>query len=305
MTKRIKSFANKCSSLFFPTTFFSKANAMNTRNRTRNVLTLASVATLTFAAASANAALVGHWKFDEGSGTTAADSSGNGYDADQTIVAGSWITGKAGGAYDIPRFSMDAAESDVLNFAGTGTVTLSAWVTDRTGSNFEGIAGFEGTSTAGDIYSLKMDSADKINWTVLPSHSPLASSDTLANYAAATGDGWVHVVGVFEQSVGSTLYVNGSVAATTGAAGSPIADKTPPGTFNIGRYYNTSSFAFTGAIDDVQVYDEALSVDDIAFLFNNPGSALGGAAAVPEPSTMILAALGLVGLMGTRRRRRR
>ncbi len=224
------------------------------------------------------AGLMGHWKFDEGAGTTAADSSLYVHDADQVNGDGSWTTGKAGGAYNQPRFTLDATESDVLNLAGTGTVTLSAWLTVHNTAQYGGIAGFEGTGTTGDIYSLKMDNADRINWTVLPSHGPIVSSDTLANYAAATGDGWVHVVGVFEQGVGSTLYVNGSVAGT-GAAGSPIPDKTPPSLFRIGTYYNSSSYEFNGAIDDVQIYNTALSAADVAFLHNNPGNPL------PGPST--------------------
>ncbi|MGD0792507.1 MAG: hypothetical protein ABR920_12125, partial [Terriglobales bacterium] len=40
---------------------------------------------------------VGWWRFDDGTGTTAADSSGNGYNA--TLVNGvSWVTGKIGDA---------------------------------------------------------------------------------------------------------------------------------------------------------------------------------------------------------------
>ena len=260
----------------------------------KHTILLAAVAGLVFAlgAGAANANLIGHWKFDEGAGTTAADSSANGYDADQTVAAGSWITGKAGGAYNLPRFSLDATESDVLNLAGTDAVTLSVWVTARTGTSWEGIAGFEGTGGTGDIYSLKMEptNTDLIVWTV--NNTQVKSTDTLANYAAATGDGWVHLVGVFDQG-DSTLYVNGS-PVNTGTAASPIVDKTPPGTFNIGRYFNTTNYQFTGAIDDVQVYNGALSADDVAFLFNNPGSM------IPEPATF---ALLLLGSLLCRRRR--
>ena len=41
--------------------------------------------------------LVGHWKFDETSGTTAHDSSGNDYDANlfgTSNGSGSWVDGK-------------------------------------------------------------------------------------------------------------------------------------------------------------------------------------------------------------------
>ena len=181
----------------------------------------------------------------------------------------------------------------MLNLAGTGTVTLSLWVTVHNTNQFAGMAGFEGTGATGDIYSLKMDNADKIVWTVSGSSS-FASADTLSNYAAATGDGWVHVVGVFEQGVGSTLYVNGAVAGT-GGAGSAIPDKTTPGLFRIGTYYNSNSYEFNGAIDDVQLYDSALTVGDVSFLMSNPGSV------IPEPSAV--AFLGLAALSLIRRRR--
>ncbi len=231
----------------------------------RIILVICTSAMIAFLVPSVNAEMIGHWKFDEGTGTIAADSTVNGYDAEQVNTEGGWTTGRDGNAYNQPRFTLDVADSDALNLVGRN-VSLSTWVTTHNTAQYGGIAGFEGTGTAGDIYSLKMDNADKINWTVLPSHGPLASSDTLANYAATRSDGWVHVVGVFEEGVGSTLYVNGSVAAT-GAAGSPIPDKTTPSLFRIGTYYNSSSYEFNGSVDDVRVYDEALSADDVVLLF--------------------------------------
>ena len=303
MPKRIRSFASESSKRISCNTSIPGENTMHTQ-RTKSTLILATVATFVLMNSSANAGLVGHWKFDEGSGTTAADSSTSGFDADQTIVAGSWIAGKSGGAYNAPRFSLDATESNSMNLVG-GSVTVSAWVTARTGSSFQGIVGFEGTQSAGDIYGFKMDNNDRVNWTTIGT-SPQISTDTLANYASATNDGWVHLVGVYDGNTGtSTLYVNGSSDGSVAKAGG-IPDKTPPSTFNIGRYYNTGSFAFTGSIDDVQVYDEALSAGDVTFLFNNPGSALGSAAnTAPEPSTLVLVGFGVVGLVGGRRRRNR
>ena len=47
------------------------------------------------ALAGASATPIGHWTFDEGSGTTAADSSGNGHDG--TLINGPlWTTGRIG-----------------------------------------------------------------------------------------------------------------------------------------------------------------------------------------------------------------
>ncbi|MEM7391281.1 MAG: LamG-like jellyroll fold domain-containing protein, partial [Verrucomicrobiota bacterium] len=217
--------------------------------------------------------LIGHWPFDDGSGTTAVDVSGNGYDADQVNAAGIWVAGKAGGAYRQPRFTLDAAESDVLNLAGSEAVTLSAWVTTHGVAQFGGIAGFEGTGSSGDIFSLKMDNADRIVWT-LSGASSITSPDTLSDYAAANADGWVHLVGVYAQGDASTLYVNGS-PVVSGAATIPVPDKTTPGLFRIGTYFNSGSFTFEGSIDDVQVYNKALAGHDILELYHAPGYALG------------------------------
>ena len=56
-------------------------------------------AALLLCVAQAHAGLVLHYKFDETTGTTAADSSGSGYTGTLTNMTGSeWTTGKVGGA---------------------------------------------------------------------------------------------------------------------------------------------------------------------------------------------------------------
>jgi len=215
---------------------------------------------------------IGWWKLDDGSGTNAVDSSGNGYHLDQVNGDGSWTSGKRGGAYNQPRFTADAAESDALNLAGNGTVSLSMWVTVHSTASWAGMAGFEGTGADGDIFSLKMQNNDKIAWT-MSGASSMDSPDTLANYAAATGDGWVHIVGVYDGGNTNTLYINGSPVAT-GTAVMPIPDKTTPSLFRLGTYFNSSSYEFNGSIDDVQLYEQALSAEQVAELYSHPGMAL-------------------------------
>jgi hypothetical protein len=225
--------------------------------------------------------LIGHWKFDEGTAATAADSSGNGYDAVQVNGDGSWTAGKAGGAYNQPRFTLDAAESDAVNLPG-GSVSISLWVTAHDTAQYGGIAGLEGTGSTGDIYGFKMDNADKLNWTAIGS-SPQVSPDTLTTYAEATDDGWVHLVGTYDGVTGvSTAYVNGSeIMSATQAGGIP--DKTTPSLFRIGTYWNSNSYEFNGAIDDVRLYNGALSADDVTSLFNDAGGVIIDPPDPPDP----------------------
>ena len=225
------------------------------------------------------AGLIGHWTFDDGEGTVAVDSSGSGFDADVHLTGegSGWITGKTGGAYNEPRFTLDAAESDDLNLPG-GSVTISVWVTEHSTSQYAGLVGFEGAGgPAGDIFGFKMSNADTIIWTTGGGDLQLEPTVSLTDYAAATADGWVHLVGTYDGVSGtSTMYVNGvsALSATTGA----IPDKTPPSLFRIGTYYNSDTYEFNGAVDDVQIYNYAISAEDVTFLHSNPGSVVGDVA---------------------------
>ncbi len=62
----------------------------------RKLICLISLGLVLSIAGNVSADLVGHWKLDDGSGTVAADSSGNGYDG--TITDAEWTEGVHGGA---------------------------------------------------------------------------------------------------------------------------------------------------------------------------------------------------------------
>jgi hypothetical protein len=77
--------------------------------------------------------LVGWWRFDEGSGSVATDSSGNGNKG--TINGASWATGKYGDALSFDGASnyVSMSHNSVLSF-GTGNFSAGAWIktTDTT-----------------------------------------------------------------------------------------------------------------------------------------------------------------------------
>jgi hypothetical protein len=208
--------------------------------------------------------LIGHWTFDEGSGSTAADSSVNSNTA--TTASGSWIAGKAGQAFDDPRFTL-ADSSELYTEVGAAPFTISLWAKADAASG-GCLAGFEGSVAGGDIYSLKVV-GDKIT---LPPAST-ATPDTLMTYSDS-GANWVHIVGVNEPGVNSRIYIDGVEKVTGSVASIPTQ---PTVEFTMGKYWNTTSYTYNGALDDVQIYDKALSDADVLYLFNNPGYALGGA----------------------------
>src|SRR5208337_5675022 len=71
--------------------------------------------------------LVGWWRFDEGSGTIAGDSSGNGNNG--TIYGATWVTGKYGDALSFDGASnyVSIPYNPIFNF-GTGSFSVGVWI---------------------------------------------------------------------------------------------------------------------------------------------------------------------------------
>ena len=76
-----------------------------------------------------SAELVGHWKLDESSGTTALDSSGNGNDG--AVIGAQWQPGNGhiGGALDFDGSTgyVEIPFSESLRLLNQGDLTLTAW----------------------------------------------------------------------------------------------------------------------------------------------------------------------------------
>src|SRR6516165_10029875 len=70
--------------------------------------------------------LVGYWRFDDGSGTTAADSSGNRHTA--TLFNGvSWVPGQIADAVSANASATQCVGIPPINSSATKTVTVAFW----------------------------------------------------------------------------------------------------------------------------------------------------------------------------------
>ncbi|MEK9633165.1 MAG: hypothetical protein VW622_04935, partial [Opitutae bacterium] len=87
-------------------------------------LLLALPVSLRLAGQDVASGLIGHWKFDEPSGTTATDSSGNNYHA-QLFNAGtgaaSWVDGKVNGGIQLDGTD-DYLAIQTLNYTQAGQI---------------------------------------------------------------------------------------------------------------------------------------------------------------------------------------
>jgi hypothetical protein len=106
---------------------------------------------------------------------------------------------------------------------------------------------------------------------------------------------WRHIAWVDSNKV-ATLYIDGVEDTTFDY--SAIADFTPDTTTIGGILRATDCCNFTGNIDETAIYNVALSADQVVSLANGVDPL-----SIPEPSSLTLALLSMVGLMSFRRRR--
>ncbi|MCH7557674.1 MAG: discoidin domain-containing protein [Planctomycetes bacterium] len=201
-----------------------------------------------------SAGLIGHWEFDEGFGTTAGDSSGNGNDG--TINGGpQWVTGQIGGALDfdgVDDFVFTGKSASDLGIDANKPKTVTAWVYTRAFNN-GGIFDL-GNRSDGQDFSLRTLDTDN-RWRT--QHWG-GANDHDFDYPALNV--WVHFALVYDGTE-STVYANGIVVSSK-ATNLNTTDNNP---FQIGVYGWQVDY-FDGIIDDVRIYDYALSLEDVAWL---------------------------------------
>jgi len=203
--------------------------------------------------------LEGWWKFEEGSGTSTADASGNGYTG--TLTSGpTWTTGKVGtGAINFAGATnyVLVGTSGAGPFAdiGTGNFTISAWATNISGpayrwitSNWDGSGG----------HHFGMNSNGKFGG------YPAGGTEVSSDYTL-TSDGSWHYLVVTRSAAGTiTYYVDGaSQGGSTGLTASLIRT----GDTRIGARGDGGQ-VWSGVIDDVRVYNRALSLPEIQAIYN-------------------------------------
>src|SRR6185369_9503362 len=158
---------------------------------------------------------IGWWKFDETSGTVAADSSGTGNTG--TAANPVWLPtgGHTGGALSCNGNTVVTLPNNLVESPDSSTLTVAAWI--KTGASGV-IMAAESTpfgGTPGYYEPLLYVGLDgRARGAVWPG-SPLAS-------AAAINDNAWHHMALVVGSAGQTLYVDGAPVATNGWAQQPI-----------------------------------------------------------------------------------
>jgi alpha-L-arabinofuranosidase len=213
------------------------------------------------ARAATGATLTGHWRFDEGSGTVAADSSGGGHPL--TLAGGaSWGPGVVGpSALSVSGNQQYAAAAGPV-IDTTQSFTVSAWVNLTNTNGYQTFVSQDGSQVSGFFLQLRGDT-HRFAFTHLAYDSPSA----LGTIATASGvipqpGEWYLLTGVYNATKNTiALYVNGSLRDTESNSGSWEAGG--PLAVGRGKFAGNPVDFVSGRIDDVQVYSGVLGASAI------------------------------------------
>ncbi len=221
------------------------------------------------------------WKLDEASGTLAMDSVGS-HDA---ILLNGAAFDPAGGQVDgTVRFdgSNDRAEvGDVLDPV-TGDYTVSLWFKRPTGG---AASGDQHLISKGNRYSTREGWSINIAGSTQEIRLRVNSSDDSSERASTEidlpqDDQWHHLSMVVDRTAGQVFgYLDGSNVGWRSGGGGPSSsnlssvtaiDTDDPLSFGAVRDGASSYYAFDGLLDDVRIYDRALSAGEAYSLVHPP-----------------------------------
>jgi hypothetical protein len=232
--------------------------------------------------------LAAYWKMDEATGFVASDATANLHDAylsnfvddSQWLVAGGQTNGACQFTAANQQYAVVANSESGLDFASMThpAITVSAWVRGDSGVTQMNGANLvtKGYGRGGEAFCLDFPATgNKYRWMVRDS---VGVSYTIVG--AACNGTWQHVVAVFDSTAaanGVRLYVNGVLSAQANGPASLLSNTH---TVSIGgregyaptapQYAGYDMF-FSGALDDVRIYNRALSQSDIWELYYASG----------------------------------
>jgi len=206
--------------------------------------------------------LVGYWTFDEGSGTTAYDRSGHGYDG--TLTNGpTYVTGKFGNYSIQSDGTDDKVVMSGMNM-GTNDMTVSVWI------NVNGLSGISETlfftnNSSGRSFQLYRNagwSDNLLGFLVYYLKSDLTTAGKIW-YFNITENNWYHVAFTLDQnSESGYLYLNGELKVSFTASDF--------NSWNISALTEEGiPYIFGGKIDDFRIYNRALSASEISAIYNS------------------------------------
>jgi hypothetical protein len=230
--------------------------------------------------------LVGYWPFDGAqtswSTNTTKDISGSGLTGTMVSLATTTapVAGKIGQALYFNGSTSQISSSDAGLPSGSSARTISMWVYPKAFPNFVHFISY-GTGSSGQAFAIETDlgaNSARLHVNKFGSFSGLSTGSLTLNK-------WNHIVVTYN---GSTVffYINGQASGSAA-----FALSTTLGSLRLGKWISGGSgeSPFNGYMDDVRIYNRALSASEVSQLYNQNATGVDQSSAVVGPST------GLVG----------
>ncbi|MEE9412498.1 MAG: LamG-like jellyroll fold domain-containing protein [Methylococcales bacterium] len=212
-----------------------------------------------------SSSLLGYWIFDDGSGTTAMDSSGNNNDG--TVTGAAWVSGYLGGALGFDGVD-DYVDLGTLDVPGN-QLTIAAWINADTFTHLRLqdariVSKATGTSSQAHLWMLStIKSGDNTHL-----RFRLKTNDTTTTLIGSANslstNTWIHVAAVYD-GIEMRLYQNGVEVASTSKTGTINQNSGVSAWIGQNPIGNKP---FAGLIDDVLIHNQALSATEIMDLAN-------------------------------------
>ncbi len=205
-----------------------------------------------------NKGLVGYWDMDEGKGLVANDKSGNGNKG--TLINGPrWVEGKNGGAVQFDGINDYFLTGNSPVFS-VESVAIEAWVKVKNltprpslvGNTSTGYWMFLGTN--GSMYMY------------LNTNEGWHGAGTSATYTWT--DGWHHIVQQYDSNTQTVKYYRDGVNVYTNTSGTTGKINSSLGGI---RFGTENGNYFNGLLDDVRIYNRALSPEEVRYHYNQGG----------------------------------
>ena len=217
-----------------------------------------------FAAAQLNSGLVAWWKFDQGSGNRALESIHQ--EQDPIVNRFQWVPGVSGTGLKFDGFTT-VVTSDVSHTPHLGgSFTIEAWIAiHEYPVNWVAIVDQEKEHSSGYYFGVDSGGRLGLQLEVWGKWEECTSSVRLPLMK------WVHVVGVYDEHTGITLYADGKPAGSR-----PMRGRMTPANhtgMRIGRNFQDlpptalvrrdvsfpALYSFDGIIDNLKIYDRAFN----------------------------------------------
>lgn len=247
-------------------------------------------------AAAPTSGLIGYWNFDQGSGTTATDSSGSGNNG--TLTNGpTWTTGKVGsGAISFDGTNDNVSLGRMSSTESASQLTWSFWAYANAIQNDDAFISKENVYNSG-------------SWHIGMTTACDSGNQLIVHIAASAGDGgqfgcadpgsiatgrWIHYAVVFNGTLTGNanrlkIYVDGVQDSSLDFVGTiPAATIVSSDIAKIGS--DPASVSNINAkIDEVRIYNRALSSQEVLDIYNDTGAPLPPDTTAPSTPTNLSA----------------